>query len=44
MRDLASEAPGIAARGLMTGVAMLKSGMRLTEALVMGLVIFAGSS
>ncbi len=44
MRDLASVAPGIAAWGLMTGVAMIKSGMSLTEALLMGVLVFAGSS
>ena len=44
VRDLAPVAPGIAAWGLMTGVAMVKSGMSLTEALFMGLVVFAGSS
>jgi predicted branched-subunit amino acid permease len=37
-------APGIAAWGLMTGVAMVKSGMGLTEALLMALLVFAGSS
>ncbi len=42
--DLASVAPGIAAWGLMTGVAMIKSGMSLTEALLMGVLVFAGSS
>ena len=44
MRDMASVAPGIAAWGLMTGVAMVKSGLSLTEALLMGLLVFAGSS
>ena len=44
MRDLGSVAPGIAAWGLMTGVAMIKSGMSLTEALLMGVIVFAGSS
>lgn len=44
MRDLVSVAPGIAAWGLMTGVAMIKSGMSLFEAVLMGLVVFAGSS
>ena len=43
MRELASAAPGIAAWGLMTGVAMIKSGMSLTEALMMGVMVFAGS-
>jgi predicted branched-subunit amino acid permease len=44
MRDLASVAPGIAAWGLMTGVAMVKSGMSLFEAVLMGVLVFAGSS
>jgi predicted branched-subunit amino acid permease len=44
VRDLASVAPGIAAWGLMTGVAMIKSGLSLTEALLMGVLVFAGSS
>jgi predicted branched-subunit amino acid permease len=43
MTELASAAPGIAAWGLMTGVAMIKSGMSLAEALMMGLLVFAGS-
>jgi predicted branched-subunit amino acid permease len=37
-------APGIAAWGLMTGVAMMKSGLSLIEALSMALFVFAGSS
>jgi predicted branched-subunit amino acid permease len=37
-------APGIAAWGLMTGVAMMKSGLSLVEALGMALFVFAGSS
>jgi predicted branched-subunit amino acid permease len=41
--ELASAAPGIAAWGLMTGVAMIKSGMSLTEAMLMGVMVFAGS-
>ena len=44
VRDMASVAPGIAAWGLMTGVAMVKSGMSLFEAVLMGVVVFAGSS
>ena len=44
VRDMASVAPGIAAWGLMTGVAMVKSGMSLTEAVLMGVLVFAGSS
>jgi predicted branched-subunit amino acid permease len=44
MRDLAPQALGIAAWGLMTGVAMVKSGMSLFESVVMTLLVFAGSS
>ena len=42
--DMLGVAPGIAAWGLMTGVAMVKSGMSTVEALLMGLIVFAGSS
>ncbi|QDL53054.1 AzlC family ABC transporter permease [Rhodoferax aquaticus] len=42
--DMLSVAPGIAAWGLMTGVAMVKSGMSTAEALLMALIVFAGSS
>ena len=42
--DMAGVAPGIAAWGLMTGVAMMKSGMSTVEALFMALIVFAGSS
>ena len=41
---MAGVAPGIAAWGLMTGVAMVKSGMSTVEALFMALTVFAGSS
>jgi predicted branched-subunit amino acid permease len=44
MRDVSPQSPGIAAWGLMTGVAMLKSGMSVFEAVAMTLVVFAGSS
>ena len=44
MRDLAPQALGIAAWGLMTGVAMVKSGMGLLASVVMTLLVFAGSS
>jgi predicted branched-subunit amino acid permease len=37
-------APGIAAWGLMTGVAMVKSGIGLFESLLMALMVFAGSA
>lgn len=43
-RDMASAAPGLAAWGLMTGVAMAKSGMSMVEVLMMGLMVYAGSS
>jgi predicted branched-subunit amino acid permease len=44
LRDMLPVAPGIAAWGLMTGVAMMKSGLSLVEALSMALFVFAGSS
>lgn len=37
-------APGTAAWGLMTGVTMMKSGMSLSESLLMSVTVFAGSS
>ena len=37
-------APGLASWGMMTGVAMMNSGMSLFEALLMGVIVFAGSS
>ena len=43
-RDMFPQAPGIAAWGLMTGVAMVKSGMSVFESLLMALLVFAGSS
>lgn len=42
--DSAAVAPGIAAWGLMTGVAMVKSGMSTFEACLMGVMVYAGSS
>jgi predicted branched-subunit amino acid permease len=42
--DMMAVAPGMAAWGLMTGVAMVKSGLSLVEVLLMGLLVFAGSS
>jgi len=42
--DALGAAPGLAAWGLMTGVAMMNSGLSLFEALLMGVVVFAGSS
>lgn len=44
MREMASVSPGLAAWGLMTGVAMVNSGMSATEAVAMSLLVFAGSS
>jgi len=43
-KDMAAVAPGIAAWGVMTGVAMVKSGMSPVEVLLMALFVFAGSS
>ncbi len=43
-REVVPMATGIAAWGLMTGVAMVKSGMSVVEALVMTLLVYAGSS
>lgn len=43
-RDMAPVAAGTAAWGLMTGVAMVKSGMSIFEAVLMGVIVFAGSS
>lgn len=44
VQEFLRTAPGIAAWGLMTGVAMVKSGIGLVESLLMALVVFAGSS
>jgi predicted branched-subunit amino acid permease len=44
MRDMSAVAPGLAAWGMMTGVAMIKSGMSLVEAIAMTLLVYAGSS
>lgn len=44
VRDMAPVAAGTAAWGLMTGVAMVKSGMSTFEAVLMGVIVFAGSS
>jgi predicted branched-subunit amino acid permease len=43
-RDMAPLATGIGAWGLMTGVAMVKSGMSVIEALAMTFFVYAGSS
>jgi len=44
VRDMCSVAPGIAAWGLLSGVAMAKSGLPLPLALLMSLIVFAGSA
>ncbi len=44
MREMAAVSPGLAAWGLMTGVAMVNSGMSAFEAVAMSLLVFAGSS
>jgi predicted branched-subunit amino acid permease len=44
LREMAPQAPGIAAWGLMTGVAMVKSGLSVTESALMAVLVFAGSS
>jgi predicted branched-subunit amino acid permease len=43
-RDMLPMATGISAWGLMTGVAMVKSGMSVVEALAMTFLVYAGSS
>lgn len=44
LHEMAAVAPGLAAWGLMTGVAMVKSGMSVVEAVAMTLLVYAGSS
>lgn len=44
VRDMAQLAPGIGAWGLVTGVAMVKSGLSVPLALAMGFSVFAGSA
>ena len=41
---MSAVSPGLAAWGLMTGVAMVNSGMSVWEAVAMSLLVFAGSS
>jgi predicted branched-subunit amino acid permease len=43
-RDMVSPSIGIAAWGLVTGVAMVKSGLSIPVAVVMSLLVFAGSA
>lgn len=44
VRDMASVSVGLAAWAFMTGVAMVKSGMSITESVLMSLLVFAGSA
>ncbi|VTU39884.1 AzlC family ABC transporter permease [Variovorax sp. PBL-E5] len=44
LRDMSPVALGIGAWGLMTGVAMVKSGMSVFESVAMTLLVYAGSS
>ncbi len=44
LQDLAPAAPGIFAWGLVTGVAMVKSGLTVPQALGMTIAVFAGSA
>ena len=44
IKDISSAAPGIAAWGLMIGVAMIQSGMSVFDSILMTLIVFAGSS
>lgn len=43
-REMAGVSVGLTAWSFMTGVAMIKSGMSLTEAVLMSLLVFAGSA
>lgn len=43
-RDLAPFAPGIAAWGVVTGVAMVQSGLSLPLAVLMSLIVYAGTA
>ncbi len=43
-RDMLAFAPGITAWGLVTGVAMVKSGLSVPLAILMSLVVYAGSA
>lgn len=44
LREMLPMLPGIAAWGLVTGVAMIKSGLGVTLSLLMSLLVYAGSS
>lgn len=43
-RHMSAVSPGLAAWGMMTGVAMVNSGMSVWESVAMSLLVFAGSS
>ncbi len=43
-QEILPQLPGLGAWGLMTGVAMVKAGLSVPEALAMALLVFAGSS
>ena len=43
-REMSGISVGLTAWSFMTGVAMVKSGMSLTEAVLMSLLVFAGSA
>lgn len=44
VREMATIVPGVAAWGVVTGVAMVKSGMSMIAVLAMSVLVFAGSS
>lgn len=44
IKDISNAAPGIAAWGMMIGVAMIQSGMSVFDSVLMTLIVFAGSS
>lgn len=44
LRDVGTVSAGLAAWGVMTGVAIVKAGMSLTAVLLMSTIVFAGSS
>lgn len=44
VREMATIAPGMAAWGVVTGVAMVKSGLSMVAVLAMSVLVFAGSS
>jgi predicted branched-subunit amino acid permease len=44
VRELMPAAPGVFAWGLVTGVAMVKSGLSVPEAIALSLIAYAGSA